>query len=71
MDQVMVVDEESDGYLVVHRCATVAEAEAWIGSMAARNPLKVARGGYGIDAPEPLINPPRSSSNHSENWSKV
>lgn len=57
---VAVVDEESPGTgrpWVVTRCKDVAEAEWFIaylaehGGTAAR--AKVARGGYGIDAPEP------------------
>lgn len=63
---VCVVDEESAKadrrVRVVHRCASVAEAEAWIEEAAKGNTdtlAKVERGGYGIDAPEEMVNPPR------------
>jgi len=54
---VAVVDEESANPRVVKRFASVAQAEAWIASLKSLpNKKKVERGGYGIDAPEEMVN---------------
>lgn len=50
---VSVYDEETRS--VVHRCRTVKEAEDYIAALPDR--AKVERGGYGIDAPEEVVNP--------------
>lgn len=42
---------------VVARCKTVKEAEDWIASEKASDPIGVERGDYGIDAPELMVNP--------------
>lgn len=56
---VAVVDEEAKpGPRVVARFRTIAEAERHIAHEARGNPEKVARGGFGIDAPEEMTNPP-------------
>jgi hypothetical protein len=47
---VFVVDEESEGFTVLKRFGTIAEAEAYIAQLPDKD--KVERGGYGIDAPE-------------------
>lgn len=59
---VAVIDEESaskpgERLTVLKRFATIREAETWIGEQPDK--AKVQRGGYGIDAPETMINPPR------------
>jgi len=56
---VAVIDNERQNgrgqLLVIRRFNTIAEAEAFVG----RRPdkAKLERGGYGIDAPEEMINP--------------
>lgn len=54
---VAVVDNESSGkrIRVIRRFDTILEAETYVGALPDHK--KVARGGYGIDAPEELINP--------------
>lgn len=57
---VAVIDEESaskpgEQFTILARFATIKEAEEWIGSQPDKD--KVARGGYGIDAPEAMVNP--------------
>jgi delta-aminolevulinic acid dehydratase/porphobilinogen synthase len=59
MKRVAVVDNESatkpGGHCtVLKRFGTVKEAETWIAALP--DAAKVARGGYGIDAPEEMIN---------------
>jgi predicted enzyme related to lactoylglutathione lyase len=53
---VAVVDEETDPPVVVIRYKTVAEAEWYLGYLREHGGTvtraKIARGGYGIDAPE-------------------
>lgn len=44
---------------VVVRFKTIKAAENWIAQEAKRNPAKVLRGGYAIDAPELMVNPPK------------
>ncbi len=55
-NSVAVVDEETDPPYVVTRYATVQQAEWYLGYLACHGgrylAAKVARGGYGIDAPE-------------------
>lgn len=41
---------------VVHRCATVREAEEHIAQIEQTDPQSVHRGDYGISAPEQLVN---------------
>jgi hypothetical protein len=55
LNPVAVIDEESAGFTVLARFATIADAEAHIAAMTDK--AKVARGGYGIDAPEAMLNP--------------
>lgn len=55
---VAIVDESGGAIRVVGLFATVAEAEAWIADAEKREPEKVHRGDYGIDAPEEMVNPP-------------
>ena len=57
---VAVVDSESKGarIKVLRRFDTEEEASNWIG--ARRDQAKVLRGGYGIDMPEEMLNPPRA-----------
>lgn len=50
-----VVDCESDPPRVLRRTRDVPEAEGWIARR--RDRAKVLRGGYGVDAPEVLVNP--------------
>jgi hypothetical protein len=62
--QVTITDEESatkpgDRLRVVARFNTVKEAEDWIAEREKIDPDKVHRGGYGINAPEKMVNPPR------------
>lgn len=52
--QVAVVD--NDTFKVIARLATIAEAEAFVHGLSINDPAKVYRGGYGIDAPEEMIN---------------
>lgn len=58
---VTVVDEESldeNGLrLVIGRFATIADAEAHIAFRAIHEKEKVERGGFGINAPEEMLNP--------------
>jgi hypothetical protein len=57
---VAITCERGDTIQVVHRVATVAEAEEWISVGLADGFLDeddVEQGRYGIDAPEEMINP--------------
>lgn len=55
---VVVVDEEAEGGpRVIARCKTIKQAEDLIDAFSLIDPDKVYRGGFGIDAPENLINP--------------
>lgn len=57
---VAITCERGDTIQVVHRVATVAEAEEWISVGLADDFLDeddVEQGRYGIDAPEEMINP--------------
>jgi hypothetical protein len=54
---VCIVDEENNnGPLVLKRFDTIAEAENWIAEQEKIDPDKVHRGGFGIDAPEEMLN---------------
>jgi hypothetical protein len=54
---VCVVDEETKpNPTVINRFSTIEEATQWIEDQIRINPDKVHRGGYGIDAPEEMIN---------------
>lgn len=61
---VTVVDEEwidRDGtVMVIGRFATIADAEAYIDFRATHEREKVERGGFGINAPEEMLNPSKS-----------
>lgn len=39
---------------IVHRCRTIADAEAWIAAREATDPAGVANGDYSIDYPESM-----------------
>lgn len=52
---VWVVDEESEELKILKRFHTISEAEIFIANLPDK--AKVLRGGYGIDAPEELLNP--------------
>jgi hypothetical protein len=44
---------------VLYRCGTLREAESFVAGLAHALPDAVARGDYGIDAPEEMVNPPQ------------
>jgi hypothetical protein len=58
---VAVVDNESvtktNKVKVLKRFRSIKEAEEWVGDRPDK--VKLARGGYGIDAPEEMVNPGR------------
>jgi hypothetical protein len=57
---VAITFDEGESITVVHRTATVAEAEEWIATGLAEGFLgkeDVEQGRYGIDAPEEMVNP--------------
>lgn len=54
--KVAIIDEESKTFKVIKRVETIQEAEAWIEEYTKIDPDKVYRGGFGIDAPEYMIN---------------
>jgi hypothetical protein len=59
---VAITCERNGAVTVVHRTATISEAEAWIADGLADGFLDendVDQGLYGIDAPEGMINPSR------------
>lgn len=59
---VSVVYERATPPVVVFRCATIAEAEAFLAGIQYADPTfckAVEDGAYGIDAPEEMMNPPR------------
>lgn len=56
--QVKVIDEEdNNGPFIIASFYTVKEAEDFIEEQNTIDPDKVHRGGFGIDAPEELVNP--------------
>lgn len=61
---VAVTHEDDSGKVskitVVHRCATIAEAEAFIAALPNQGDVEAGR--YGIDAPELMVNPPRATA---------
>lgn len=60
---VAIIDEENpiDGkFPVISRHFTIEEAEQFLATSATIDPRQLARGGYGIDAPENMVNPPRT-----------
>lgn len=55
---VCLIDEEAEGGpRIIQRFSCIQQAEAAIAEMKKSNPAKVYRGGFGIDAPEDMLNP--------------
>ena len=57
---VAIVDEENPingKFQVIARFNTLGEAEEFLATSATICPYQLERGGYGIDAPESMVNP--------------
>lgn len=60
--QVSVIDEEAaGGPCVIARFETIRQAEYFLATSATIGPDQLKRGGYGIDAPETMVNPCRET----------